>query len=139
MFIYLASPYTILNQGLVAPAIIKKLKEARFQDVCKKAAELMQNGHQVFCPIAHSHPIELYGMDEVKSGDFWLEQDFAILIHCDELWVYMLPGWDKSSGVKREVAFAARYNIPVKYLNDGVFPLTQKEALQHGAHTPVIA
>ncbi len=138
MLIYLASPYTILNTVGLLPSTIEELKEARFRDVCKKAAELMENGHQVFCPIAHSHPIEKYGMDEVRDGEFWLEQDYAILIGCDELWVYMLPGWDTSKGIAAEVQFCKQYDIPVRYLKNGVFPLTHLEANKHGAQAQAI-
>lgn len=114
MFIYLASPYTPLGEGSK-----EALKEYRFQEVCRAAAKLMENGNQVFCPIAHSHPIEKYGMDEIHDGDFWLEQDYAVLIHVDELWVLMLEGWDKSHGVKEEIDFAHDYGISVRYLKPG--------------------
>lgn len=108
--IYLASPYT-------APTA--KERERRFITVCKKAAELMQSGEEVFCPIAHSHPIEKYGMSERQSGDWWLKQDFAVLEHCKKLVVYMMPGWDKSYGIKREIDFAELMGIPVEYVEYG--------------------
>jgi hypothetical protein len=116
--IYLASPYTIVNApvGLSAQAL-KNRRTRRFKQVCKKAAELMLNGEQVFCPIAHSHPIEVLGMKEVKNGDFWLEQDFAVLAHAKELRVYRMPGWEASDGIRREIAFAAERNIPVTYID----------------------
>lgn len=117
MFIYLASPYSPIKPYTLEEK--NTLKEARFQEVCKAAAALMQNGNQVFCPIAHSHPIEKYGMDEVKDGEFWLEQDFAVLFYVDELWVLMLPGWDKSKGIAAEIDFAKKYLIPVRYLEPG--------------------
>lgn len=117
MFIYLASPYTVL--GKTNTVEIECAKEERFQEVCKAAAKLMENGLQVFCPIAHSHPIEKYGMDEVHDGAFWLEQDYAVLIGVDQLWVLMLEGWDKSHGVAAEIQFCRDYDIPVRYLKVG--------------------
>lgn len=125
MFIYLASPYTPLPlAGYTAlPEELSELKEERFQLVCKKAAQLMENGHLVFCPIAHSHPIEKYGMDEVHSGEFWLEQDYAVLKCVDEVWVLMLPGYDKSKGIAAEMQFADSMGIPVYYLKpDQLYP-----------------
>jgi hypothetical protein len=105
--IYLASPYSKYPGG----------RNAAFVVACDKAAELMLQGTKVFCPIAHSHPIEDIGMDGViQDGDFWLSQDFAVLSRCDELWVYKMPGWDVSYGVGKEIDFAVENGIPIKYL-----------------------
>lgn len=109
--IYLASPYSAFEGGRAQAAIT----------VTRKAASLMKEGYKVFCPIAHSHFIEdisfLYGdWTDREDGDFWLEQDFAVLQHCAELWVYMMPGWDTSYGVGKEIEFANKNNIKVKYI-----------------------
>lgn len=105
--VYLATPYSHPD-----PLV----KEARYVEACRKAAELMTDGLLVFCPIAHSHPIETLGMPVIQSGDWWLRQDFAILKACDELIVYKMDGWDKSYGVGKEIEFAKEHNIPVTYL-----------------------
>jgi nucleoside 2-deoxyribosyltransferase len=105
--IYLASPYSH-RYGYI--------RERRFVEVSQKAAKLMEDGFLVFCPIAHSHPIEIHGMPRRMPGDWWLRQDFAILSKCDELLVYKMPGWDKSYGVAKEIEFANNNNIPIKYL-----------------------
>lgn len=109
MLIYLASPYSKYPQG----------RQTAFELVCKKAAQLMLNGYEVFCPIAHSHPIEELGMSDAMPmpGDFWLKQDFAVLKNCDELWVYMMEGWADSYGVRREIMFAKEHGIPIKHLD----------------------
>jgi hypothetical protein len=104
---YLASPYS-------APTA--KQRKQRFKQVCRKAAALMLNGEEIFCPIAHSHPIEVEGMDEIKDGEFWLKQDFAVLEHCKHMYVYCMPGWEQSKGIKREIEFAEMKNIPVTYI-----------------------
>ena len=82
-FTYLASPYSPV--GEFTERIKNQLRKQRFEEVCEKAAELMLTGERIFCPIAHSHPIEHYGMEDTQSGDFWLEQDFAILAHANLL------------------------------------------------------
>jgi hypothetical protein len=107
--LYLASVY---SQGNAS----NNKKTRRYKAVCKKAAELMQQGHCVFAPIAHSHPIEVHGMDVVEGHDFWLKQDFAVLERCDKLVVYKMPGWTKSIGIGREIEFAKEHNIPIEYL-----------------------
>lgn len=105
--IYLATPYSKYPGG----------REQAYKEACKKAAELMSHV-AVFCPIAHSHSIELEGMNgDIKNGDWWLKQDFEVLKRCDELWVYQMPGWEDSYGVTREIQFALNNFIPIKMLH----------------------
>jgi hypothetical protein len=106
-FIYLASPYSHPD-----PAV----KQDRYEEICRTAAMLMEKGERVFCPIAHSHPIEILGMKTVHTGDFWLDQDFAILKHAEMLMVCMMPGWTTSHGIHEEIKFANENNIPVAYI-----------------------
>jgi len=103
--IYLASPYSRFKYGTISAC----------DTVTAKAAELMLKGHKIFCPITHSHYIEK-SMPARQDGDWWLEQDFAVLRHCDELWVYKMPGWEDSYGVAEEIKFANKNNIEVKYI-----------------------
>lgn len=106
--IYLASPYSKYPHG----------RHAAFVAVTQKAAELILEGNIVFCPIAHTHPIEMYSEHKMPDdGDFWLRQDFAILQHCDELVVYCMPGWTESYGVGEEITYAKKNNIPIRYLD----------------------
>lgn len=115
MFIYLASPYSVTDP--ISEPLAAKLRKKRFEKVCKLAAELMLEGHTVFCPIAHSHPIEVLGMkNNMQKGDFWLAQDFKFLANCTDLYVYMMEGWDRSHGVRAEIEYAEQHNIPIKYI-----------------------
>jgi hypothetical protein len=107
--IYLASPY---SQGNASA----NKRTRRYKAACKKAAELMQAGHNVFAPIAHSHPIEIYGLDTIEGHDFWLKQDFAVLEKCTKLVVYKMPGWNKSVGIGKEIEFAEAHGIPIEYI-----------------------
>lgn len=106
--IYLASPYSRYPFG----------REAAYIKACQKAADLMEEGKKVFCPIAHSHAIETLGMNDVKEGDWWLAQDFAVLKQCRVLIVYKMEGWEESYGVAREIEFAREHNIPVEYVDN---------------------
>jgi hypothetical protein len=107
--IYLASVY---SQGNASA----NKRTRRYKAACKKAAELMMQGHNVFCPIAHSHPIETLGMTTIEDHDFWLKQDFAVLERCTKLVVYKMPGWKKSFGIGKEIEFAEAHNIPIEYI-----------------------
>ena len=108
--IYLASVYSQGGAG-------KNKRTRRFKQVCKKAAELMAQGENVFCPIAHSHPIEVHGMTTIEGHDFWLKQDFAVLEKCSKMVVYKMKGWEKSVGIAAELKFAEARNIPIEYLD----------------------
>lgn len=103
--IYLATPY----------GGYKGSREEAYHLACLKAAEIMDQGYLVFSPIAHSHSIDIE-TGNYRDAKFWLRQDFAILAYCDELWVYKLPGYETSTGVLAERAFAEAYDIPIKEL-----------------------
>ena len=119
-FSYLASPYTVKNPISLCQA--NTVKERRYKRVIKMAAELMEQGHLIFCPIAHSHSIETIGMKgKSYDGEFWLPQDFAILQHAKELLVFMMDGWKESDGVQAEIDFAKSLNIPIRYLPNKAF------------------
>ena len=106
-FVYLASPYS-------DPDI--KVRERRYRQACISAAGLMRNGHVVFSPIAHSHPVEVIGLRSVESGAFWKRQDVPLLRHADMLVVLMLAGWEKSAGIQWEIEIAESLMIPVRWL-----------------------
>lgn len=107
MLIYLASPYSHPDEAVRA---------RRFWDVCDAAAKLMREGHQVFSPIAHSHPIALCG-ELPTDWEYWRDYDEAMLAASSELWVLMLDGWRDSVGIKAEVAIAERLGLPVHYVH----------------------
>ena len=103
--IYLASPYSDPD-----PAV----EQQRFEAVCKVASALMMQGHRIFSPIAHTHPIAMAG-EMPRGWDFWQEYDREMLGACDALWVLMLPGWDKSRGIRGELRMWNDRG-PVKYI-----------------------
>lgn len=105
--IYLASPYTDTDFGV---------RYKRFVEVCKVAGDLIQKGKKVFCPIAMSHSIGDHSEVDAIDHKTWMEQDLTILARCDRLVVLMLEGWSMSVGVREEIEFCEKHNIPVEYL-----------------------
>ncbi len=103
---YLASPYSHPD-----PAV----RHRRFEEVCKVAAELMAAGEVVFCPIAHSHPIDLLG-NLPQTTAFWMSMDLPLLRACDRVKVLKLDGWDISAGIRGEIEEARAVGIPVTYI-----------------------
>jgi hypothetical protein len=91
--IYLASPYSDPDPDV---------REARFRSVCLLAAELIAQGHVVFCPIAHSHPIEVHG-GLMGGWELWRDQDIPLLDMAEYLPVACYPGWEQSEGVQAEI------------------------------------
>ncbi len=106
--IYLATPYTDVD-----PVV----RTARFCAVNRVAARLMSQGHLVFSPISHTHPIALAG-DLPKGWEFWAAYDLTFIEWADELHVYMQDGWENSVGVTAELALAKKMNKPVVYIEE---------------------
>lgn len=104
--IYLATPYSHQDTAVM---------EQRFDAVNKIAAQLLNDGHHVYSPISHTHPIALAG-ELPKTWDFWEAYDRVFLEWADELYVYMQDGWEKSVGVKAEIEIAHSMSKPVFYI-----------------------
>ena len=102
---YLASPYSNYPLG----------REIAFAEVCEAAAWLMDDGVQVFCPIAHTHPIARYTTSP-DTHEFWLCQDQAILQHARGVVIYQLPEWAHSYGVTWETGYMRALGGPVLYM-----------------------
>ena len=101
--IYLACPYSHKD---------KAGRERRFEAANRAAGKLMQDGHIVFSPISHSHPVaKTIGEANALSHNFWLRQDFAFIEWADEVWVLMLPGWDESTGIRLELEHVRRIDV----------------------------
>src|SRR5678809_1377923 len=107
--IYVASPFS--HKSL-------KVEWERFYKVCEFAYGLIEHGHNVFCPIAHSVSIE-DGGEEYLGHDTWMKLDKAQLKDAAVLVVYTLPGWEESRGVREESQFAEENNIPIVYFGPG--------------------
>lgn len=104
--IYLASPYY---------HEYREIRESRFIAVCKKAGELMNQGYFVYSPIAHSHPIAVQ-CELPKDWEYWKQYDLEYIKWVDEVWIYKLPGWDISTGIKAEIEIAQELNKPIVYI-----------------------
>ena len=103
--IYLASPYSHED---------KKVRELRYNQVMQYAAKLMMEGHAVYSPIVHNHPMaEIYSMP--TDWKFWYRQDSDMLKRADKVLVLKLQGWMTSIGVRAETALAASLGIELEY------------------------
>lgn len=105
-FYYLATPYSRYPAG----------QDAAFVEACEAVATLMRRGLHVFSPIAHSHPVAEHGGLDPLCADIWLPLDLAVLEKCSGMIVLKMPGWDKSDGVRAEIAHAMNHGVPITYL-----------------------
>jgi hypothetical protein len=112
MKIYLAVPYTAGLSGDKAKDL--KLMQRRFEAAVKKTGQLLKN-HIVVCPVVHYHPVA-EACDLPRDWEFWKKIDESFVDWCDELWVYMLDGYDKSTGINAEIERARELGKPILYL-----------------------
>lgn len=99
--IYLASPYSHQTASV---------RRQRYSEVFDLTGAMLRQGHNVFSPIAYSHP--LAEKFELPQGwEWWLKLDYEFLRMCDTLLVYQLFGWEESKGVVDEINFATERNI----------------------------
>lgn len=103
--IYLAAPYSDPDRNV---------RVARVEAITKYAAKLFNSGKFVFSPLTHSHHIAEAGNMGLAWGT-WREFDIEMLRKCDSMIVLKLDGWEKSNGVKAEVAEAIALSIPITY------------------------
>lgn len=104
--IYLATPYSHEDKNIV---------ESRYIQTANKCAELISEGNVVISPIFYGHNL-LKLRDMPGDWEFWKNFCESFLYKSDELWVYMIDGWDQSTGVKCEIDLAKNLNIPIRYI-----------------------
>ncbi len=105
--IYLASPYTSLDETQ---------RICRYGQACLMTAQLLREGHLVFSPIVHSHPLAGYGLP--VEFEFWQRYCLSFLdAWATELWVLTLRGWENSRGVNAEIEFARQRGLPVSLIS----------------------
>lgn len=107
--IYLACPYSRGNADV---------RLARFNAVTHVAAKLIEQRFVVFSPITMTHPIDLVlaADGETLGSDYWVSFDESFMSFCSEIRVLAMPGWEQSSGVKREIAYFRNKGIEAVYL-----------------------
>jgi hypothetical protein len=77
----------------------------------KKCAELLKQGHDVFCPWLD---YQFHFFDNTLQKEDYQRNSMAWLEVSEEVWV--MPNSEKSGGTQREIARARELNIPVRYL-----------------------
>ncbi|MEN0134238.1 MAG: DUF1937 family protein [Rhodococcus sp. (in: high G+C Gram-positive bacteria)] len=96
--IFLACPYSHAD-----PAVTHE----RFLAGNEVAGYIVESGHAVFSQVSMSHPVNLTfaGKDNAAIGRMWGPVDRVFMDAMEELIILDLPGWDQSSGIRREIEF----------------------------------
>jgi hypothetical protein len=141
---YLATSYTWKNSLRKLPLIGKMLgrfvEHVRYTRVSKATAALLETtGWNVFSPITHSHVIPRWIPERLNTHTFWLGLDFDWISACDEVWVFMQPGWKESYGVNEEVKLSQNeLGKKVRFINmDYTFADEAPEFYEHPKDTHV--
>jgi Domain of unknown function (DUF1937) len=108
--IYLACPYTDADASI---------RQLRFDVATGVAADLIRTGHIVYSPITMTHPIDivLAGESNTLGSDYWVAFDEAFMEMCSEMVVIRLAGWQRSSGIRREIAYFTEHKKPIRYID----------------------
>lgn len=117
-FYYLATPYSKYPDGL----------EAAFKIACEQAAILVRHGVKVYSPIAHTHPIAIYGGIDPLSHAIWLPADRPFMDLAKGLIVLKAKSWELSYGIAEERKHFEALGKPVLWMEPGALP----EGVEHG-------
>ena len=86
----------------------------RFTEVNRFAVRLVAAGLVIYSPITHSHPLALAG-ELPLDWAFWQRYDREFIAMSRMVIVLKQDGWEKSVGVRAELALARRLNMPIFY------------------------
>ena len=105
--VYLGTPYTKFPDGI----------EAAFIAAAQITAALLRRGVKVYSPIAHTHPVAVYGRIDPLDLSIWLPFDEAMMARSDALLVAQMESWEISKGLAHEVDYFLTHDKPVLYLD----------------------
>jgi nucleoside 2-deoxyribosyltransferase len=116
---YLATPYSKYLGGHL---------ERAFVDASKIAAQLLRAGIKVYSPIAHTHPLAVYGNIDPLDHSIWLPFDEAMMEAANILIVAHMDGWQDSKGIAHEIAFFEQRGKPIYDLNPETMTMAKRIA-----------
>ena len=108
--IYLASPYSFP----------KEERGRRYRQNLFAMGYLITRGHQVYCPIVHTHEVnEFLATQKCEpSPSFWYAFEEPFMNWCSRIVVLQLKGWRKSQGVEREIShFWNKRHIAAEFMH----------------------
>lgn len=105
--LYVATPYSKFPGG----------HEEAFRQAAAITGRLMLRGLRVYSPIAHGHPLSLYGGVPFADHEVWIPFDRAMMEKSDALIVVKMTDWHRSDGVDHEIRFFLNEGRGVYFVN----------------------
>ena len=118
--VFISSPYSHKDPEVM---------ELNYELVSKFVLKLINSGVNATSPIAYGHPLVKLGKLP-SSWEFWEEFCLSFLERSSKMIVYKIPGWENSIGMKAEIEFAEKNNIPIEYV-EYVIRDSSKSNLNH--------
>lgn len=109
---YIATPYTKYPAGIIAA----------HEEACRQSAALVRAGINVFCPIAHFHPIAILGGMDPLDYEIWVPANQPFIAAAFGLIVVMMNGWGESKGAAAEIDAFSAAGKPILYMEPGIVP-----------------
>lgn len=110
-YIYLSAPYTHAS---------KDIQQMRRKAVALEALEIFTDEETpVVSPLTMFEGFELYATDDQQAKlthEKCMELCEAMQEQAGQLYVFMLPGWEQSTGVELEIELAEKLEMPIEYI-----------------------
>lgn len=113
---YLATPYTKHPRGIWTA----------FFDAAEIAARLLSAGVKVYSPIAHTHPLAIFGGLDPLDHSIWMPFDEAMMTAASVLIVAHMEGWDSSKGIALEIKHFEARGKPIFDLDPKTLVMTRR-------------
>jgi hypothetical protein len=124
--IYLATSYSYKTKNGMLRNLswfAKFIMWVRYRRVTRATAHFLVEGVitgakvNIFSPITHSHPLPKYIPRRLDTHSMWLGLDFQWIDCCDEMWIYMQPGWAESYGVEQEIRHCRQTDKIIRFFD----------------------
>ena len=106
-YFYLASPYSHKSD---------RIRISRGDRVTKYGAKLIKAGVLIYAPITTSREFVRSEPSLGNGFETWESLDLTFVQLSSGVIVYMLPGWEKSIGVRAEIDFAKEIRKDIYYM-----------------------
>jgi Domain of unknown function (DUF1937) len=113
--IYLCSPYAKSPIGMW-PA---------YKEAARIAGRLTDKGMEIFSPIAHSHPMAMYGNLDPFDDMVWQKRNLPFMEFCAGCLVATMDGWRDSKGVSAEIYLFNKSGKPIRYVDPETLAITE--------------
>lgn len=120
---YLCGPYSHVDRNVM---------EKREHEHCYWAGKLLSEGHLIYSPIAETAAIARAYKHLGTAWSYWRDKDLRQLDAHDHMFIITLEGWKDSLGVRGEIKYCIKHNIPISLVEvttGVIIPLGHKELL----------